>query len=220
MDVVPGTEYPYHCTAPTGHTECHSQYGVSGCDRSIGLETRPKHIQEDQPDTRSPEDRPVCDKGDNTVQSLARSLCRSSRLLLLQDWSQVRGYANPPWCLVGKVLAQVQSQQAHIVLVAPVWKTQPWYPMLLSMLVHSEPDSRGHGRSTPANTRHTASRMEHLRQRYREQELSEKATSLMLKSWRTKTNKSYDTLFTKWHGWCTGRDIDSFSGPVNNVVNF
>ena len=53
----------------------------------------------------------------------------------LQDWSQVRGYANPPWNMVGKVLAHVQSQQAQVVLVAPVWKTQPWYPLLLSMLV-------------------------------------------------------------------------------------
>ena len=53
----------------------------------------------------------------------------------LQDWSQVKGYANPPWNLVGRVLAHVQSQQAQVVLVAPVWKTQPWYPLLLSMLV-------------------------------------------------------------------------------------
>ena len=80
----------------------------------------------------------------------------------------------------------------------PGLKTQPWYPMLLSnvnastipITTCSEPDSRGHGRSTPANARHTTRCMEHLRHRYREQELSEKATSLMLKSWRTKTNKS------------------------------
>ena len=95
MDVVPGTEYPYHCTAPTGHTECHSQYGVSGYDRSIGLETRPKHIQEDQPDTRSPEDRPVCDKGDNTVQSLARSLCRSSRCIIATGLVPGEGLSQP-----------------------------------------------------------------------------------------------------------------------------
>ena len=53
----------------------------------------------------------------------------------LQDWSQLRGHANPPWCLIGKVLTQVQTQRAQIVLLAPVWKTQPWYPLLLSMAV-------------------------------------------------------------------------------------
>ena len=53
----------------------------------------------------------------------------------LQDWSQVKEYANPPWSMIGRVLSQAQTQQAHVVLVAPVWKTQPWYPLLLQMLI-------------------------------------------------------------------------------------
>ena len=44
----------------------------------------------------------------------------------VQNWSQIRGYANPPWNMIGRVLSQVQTQQAQMVLVAPVWKTQPW----------------------------------------------------------------------------------------------
>ena len=52
----------------------------------------------------------------------------------LQDWSQILEYANPPWSMTGRVLSQVQVQQARIILVAPVWKTQPWYPLLLGML--------------------------------------------------------------------------------------
>ena len=51
-----------------------------------------------------------------------------------QDWSQLRGYANPPWCLVGRVLNKVRTQQAQLVLVAPVWRGQSWYPVLLGML--------------------------------------------------------------------------------------
>ena len=44
-----------------------------------------------------------------------------------QNWSnlQGRGYANPPWNLVGRVLNRVQLQQVTLVLVAPVWKSQP-----------------------------------------------------------------------------------------------
>ena len=37
--------------------------------------------------------------------------------------------------LVGRVLNRVQKQQITLVLVAPVWKSQPWYPILLDMLV-------------------------------------------------------------------------------------
>ena len=51
-----------------------------------------------------------------------------------QDWSQVRGFANPPWCLISPCLAQVKRQQARVVLITPLWNTQPWYPVLLELL--------------------------------------------------------------------------------------
>ena len=48
-----------------------------------------------------------------------------------QEWSHLKGYANPPWCLVGRVLNHAKNQQAQVILVAPVWKGQPWNPALL-----------------------------------------------------------------------------------------
>ena len=53
----------------------------------------------------------------------------------LQDWTTWRGYANPPWNLIPRVLRKTQDQQAEVVLVAPVWKAQPWYALLLAMLI-------------------------------------------------------------------------------------
>ena len=53
--------------------------------------------------------------------------------VFLQDWTKVKGYANPPWNL--KVLSKVQAQGAELILVAPAWKAQPWYALLLSILV-------------------------------------------------------------------------------------
>ena len=53
----------------------------------------------------------------------------------LQDWTTRKGYANPPWCMIGRTLSQVKSQLAQIVLVTPVWKSQPWYPVLLNMVI-------------------------------------------------------------------------------------
>ena len=43
-------------------------------------------------------------------------------------WTGLKAYANPPWSLVGRVLSQARQQRADLILVAPVWKTQPWYP--------------------------------------------------------------------------------------------
>ena len=55
---------------------------------------------------------------------------------LVQDWSQVNGYANPPWCLIGRTLHKVSAQRVTVTLITPVWPSQPWYPTrLLSLLV-------------------------------------------------------------------------------------
>ena len=62
--------------------------------------------------------------------------------------------------------------------------------------------------------------MVYLRERYRSQQLSEEATDLMLSSWRTKTNKSYVSLFSKWHCWCSERSLDPFTAPIAQVANF
>ena len=53
------------------------------------------------------------------------------------DWAEPRGFANPPWNLIGRVLAQTYLQQARLILVAPVWKSQGQYPVLLEMLVET-----------------------------------------------------------------------------------
>lgn len=47
----------------------------------------------------------------------------------------VKGYANPPWCLIGHVLNKIRAQEAQVVLVAPVWKGQAWYSVVLEMLM-------------------------------------------------------------------------------------
>jgi hypothetical protein len=51
------------------------------------------------------------------------------------NWRNLKGYMFPPFCLIGRCLGKVRKEQATLVLVAPVWTTQVWYPQLLSMLV-------------------------------------------------------------------------------------
>ena len=69
------------------------------------------------------------------VSFLPSSLTKQSRQgKPFSDTFFTKGYANPPWCLVGRVLSQARRQQAQLILVAPVWKGQLWYPVLLGML--------------------------------------------------------------------------------------
>ncbi|XP_065894060.1 uncharacterized protein [Dysidea avara] len=42
-----------------------------------------------------------------------------------QNWSQLQGFANPPWCLILPTLAKIQREKAKVVLVAPLWRSQP-----------------------------------------------------------------------------------------------
>ena len=54
---------------------------------------------------------------------------------LAQDWRQLRGYAFPPFCLIGRCLAKIQREEVpEILLIAPIWPSQPWYPLLIRMI--------------------------------------------------------------------------------------
>ena len=138
------------------------------------------------------------------------------------DWKQFRGYANPPWSLVGRVLSQVREQKAQLVLVAPVLKSQIWYP------THGNPGTpsvTSQSRIDPADpqgqqTGHQSnnSHMDYLRQRFRTQNLSAGTSRLLLSSWRKKTAKSYESLFNKWVRWCNERNSDPVLGEVINFL--
>ena len=53
-------------------------------------------------------------------------------------WNGLDLYAFPPWPILGKVLRKARVDQASMVLIAPDWPAQPWYPELLE-LTHVPP---------------------------------------------------------------------------------
>lgn len=54
---------------------------------------------------------------------------------MLIPWTDLRGYAFPPFCLLGRCLQKIANKRATVVLIAPVWTHQPWYPALLDVSV-------------------------------------------------------------------------------------
>ena len=42
-------------------------------------------------------------------------------------------YAFPPFGLLARVLAKIRHDEAVVLLIAPVWPTQSWYPLLLQL---------------------------------------------------------------------------------------
>ena len=51
------------------------------------------------------------------------------------DWSQMKLiYAFPPFALIQRVLVELQKlQQYQVILITPLWRSRPWYPLLLKL---------------------------------------------------------------------------------------
>ncbi|XP_063289505.1 uncharacterized protein LOC134573649 [Pelobates fuscus] len=53
----------------------------------------------------------------------------------LQDWSEGRAYAFPPFNLIARCLAHLRRFKSSLVLITPCWRSQPWFPHLLEMAI-------------------------------------------------------------------------------------
>ena len=45
------------------------------------------------------------------------------------------GYAFPPFALIGQCLQKIKMERCTVLLIAPCWRSQPWFPALLELLV-------------------------------------------------------------------------------------
>ena len=52
-----------------------------------------------------------------------------------QDLRHERAYTNPPFNLIGRLLAQARRQRATLTVVLPAWEAQAWWPLLGEMLI-------------------------------------------------------------------------------------
>ena len=50
-------------------------------------------------------------------------------------WTDLKAYAFPPFFLVGRCLAKILQDKATLVLITPVWPTQPWYTTILEVVM-------------------------------------------------------------------------------------
>ena len=138
LDVVPGEEHTHHHPVSPWCSQYHSRCGVSENSGSVRLEIESERILED----RSPLWSIEVDLFASTLTaqcpvyfSWRPDPYATATDAFLQDWSQGISFSNPAWGLIGCVLSQAQARNARLVLLAPVWKSQPWYPVLMGMLV-------------------------------------------------------------------------------------
>ena len=50
------------------------------------------------------------------------------------NWSCFHlGYLFPPFSLIGRILQKIEQDKARVILIAPTWATQPWFPKILRL---------------------------------------------------------------------------------------
>ena len=139
VSVVMGLAERYLIDSPT-HTssvQSGSRYRVQNNEGSDRLETQSCSFQPDQPNIWAPGSGPVCIQADLPTFSLfqleTRPISRGNGCLSTALGTPER-VCQSSLVPIGRVLNQVMIQKAQVILVAPIWKGQPWYPVLLNML--------------------------------------------------------------------------------------
>ena len=51
------------------------------------------------------------------------------------SWDFPLSYLFPPFCLIPMCLRKVMQEQVDCIFIAPVWRSRPWYPALMFMLI-------------------------------------------------------------------------------------
>ena len=51
-------------------------------------------------------------------------------------WNGLLAYAFPPFSLIPRVVTKLEQEDCKVLLIAPFWPRQPWFPRLTKLLVH------------------------------------------------------------------------------------
>ena len=122
------------------------------------------------------------------------------------SWKKHYPYVFPPFALIPRCLNKLEEEKVSAVLIAPVWKNQVWFPLLLRSLIYFPilpPTHKFFDKPTGYNPTNgnggspTSGRMACLRRSYRTEGLSEGVIEILRKSWRTST----ETYFSAWRHW-------------------
>ena len=228
--LVPYQECHTSSLPPPRNSQQESGRGIQDHERSIRLDALPGNLSEHSSTAWSLRNRPVCVEADKTapdVRELATRPRGSGDRCVLNELERTESLCQPA---VEHDLPGLGSSQAtggnHCFGRSGVENSSMVLPAVDIAHPRAPPDTpdRGFDTTNPPNQlpKHTApaSRVAYLRAKFSAQRISPQASKLLLASWREKSGKTYDSLFRKWAGWCTERDIDPLSGDVTSVVNF
>ena len=115
MEVSLGSSDHDYCRIPSGNSERESRLAISQCERLKRVDAKYSSVSSIVQGERDTVHGSFCFQ----VESPSSSVLLLKNRSLQARWTHVRGYAFPPFCLIGKVLWKVQTDLASI-------KVGPW----------------------------------------------------------------------------------------------
>ena len=130
------------------------------------------------------------------------------------NWANLKCYVFPPFILLIQVLAKIHNDKALVLLIAPVWTTQNWYPLLLQLAVEQPilllwKDNLlilPHGQELhPLKDSFCLAAWILSGDRLQTEAFLMMQTTIICASSASGTDKQYYPAWKKWCGWCEQR---------------
>ena len=139
---------------------------------------------------------------------------------------EIHAYAFPPISLLHQVVIKIEKELSRIILIAPFWPREPWFPRILGLLTHtpimlpkrpnllSQPKS--HLLHPDPDSFHLSAWM--LSNCW---PLGESlATAQAAKSRRGSTRRTSDSRLFHFTKWCAKRNVDPRHASLTHIGDF
>ena len=146
-----------------------------------------------------------------------------------RPWSDLVLCVLLPFSLTGKVLTKIQEDQVQKAIVIALFTVhQSLVPDSAINLIHAPLPSATAARLTHAQSDQTLSSqrlaypssMACLRQQFSNSGISQRATNLILNSWRPGTQKQYGSAWQQYRRWCRTQQVDPFWETLSHITEF
>ena len=138
VEVVSTKKYPHFSCLHPRATQLQSRHTAPINKSQFRMETQSSNFSSDLCDLHNSRFRSFCNKSKQSTSEIhfmvPRSRCSDNAFTI--PWSNQLCYAFPPYSQIMKCLKKIQFDKAKVLLIDPVWRLRPWFPILLLMLYY------------------------------------------------------------------------------------
>ena len=145
------------------------------------------------------------------------------------SWKGVIGYAYPPIVLIPKVLQKIQEGGCKIILIAPFWTRQPWFPILTQLLVDYPCETTRDQRSDKSTQKQVVSSkrkhvkadsMEIISRQLVKKGFSRSVSKRAASCRRASTYSTYNNRLGVFFNWARRKHIDPLQASESQIAEF